>query len=102
MYAIVDIAGKQFTVQPDEKIFVPLLPIEAGNAVTFEKVLLHFDASARLGVPYIPNAKVTATVLAHGKNDTVVVFKKKKRKGYRVKRGHRQKFTQIQIQNITL
>jgi len=102
MYAIVEIAGKQFTVQPEEKLFVPRLPLETGSTVTFGNMLLHFDATTRLGSPFIPNATVTAKVLEHGKNDTVIVFKKKKRKGYRVKRGHRQQYTQIQIQNISI
>jgi len=102
MYAIVEIAGKQYRVQPDEKIYVPHLPQETGSTVTFDKVLMHFDGAARLGVPYISNAKVTASVLGHGKSDTVVVFKKKKRKRYRRKHGHRQQFTEIQIKTITL
>jgi len=104
MYAIVEIAGKQFRVQPNDKVNVPLLPKEVGGTVTFDKVLLHQgDAGTpKLGVPYIPNAKVTASVIGHGKEDTIIVFKKKRRKGYRVRNGHRQQFTEIQIQNISL
>ena len=102
MYAIVEIAGKQFRVQPNETIYVPHLSQEVGSTVTFDKVLLHYDTAPKLGAPYIANAKVTASVVAHGKEDTVIVFKKKRRKGYKVRRGHRQQYTQVQIQNISL
>jgi large subunit ribosomal protein L21 len=102
MYAIVEIAGKQYRVQPNEKVYVPLLSQEVGGTVTFDKVLMHFDTATKLGTPYLPNAKVTASVIGHGKEDTVIVFKKKRRKGYRIRNGHRQQFTEIQIQNISL
>lgn len=101
MYAIVDIAGQQFKVQKDQKIFVHRLDAETGAEMSFEKVLLvDNEGKVTLGAPTVANAKVNAKVLDHVKGDTVLVFKKKRRKGYRVKNGHRQQFTQIQISEI--
>jgi large subunit ribosomal protein L21 len=101
MYAIVEIAGQQFKVEADRKIFVHRLDAEEGTSIDFEKVLLiDNDGKISIGAPVIDGAKVTAKVLSHLKGDKVIVFKKKRRKGYRKKNGHRQYFTQIQIESI--
>ena len=101
MYAIVDIAGQQFKVQKDQKIFVHRLEAEEGTEMSFDKVLLvDNDGKVTLGAPTVENAKVSAKVLDHVMGDKVIIFKKKRRKGYKVKRGHRQQFTQIQIGEI--
>ncbi|MFP4556932.1 MAG: 50S ribosomal protein L21 [Bacteroidales bacterium] len=101
MYAIVDIAGQQFKVQKDQKIYVHRLEAEEGTDMDFDKVLLvDDDGKVTIGSPTVENAKVTAKVLDHLKGDKVIVFKKKRRKGYKVKNGHRQQFTQIQIGEI--
>ena len=101
MYAIVEIAGQQFKVEKDQQIFVHRLDNEEGSKVEFDKVLL-IDNGGKInvGAPAISGAKVTAKVLGHMKGDKVVVFKKKRRKGYKVKNGHRQSFSQIEIQSI--
>lgn len=101
MYAIVDIAGQQFKVEKDQKVFVHRLQTEEGKKVTFDNVLLLADGSkVTVGAPAIDGAQVGAKVLKHLKGDKVIVFKKKRRKGYRVKNGHRQALTEIQIESI--
>ena len=101
MYAIVEIAGQQFKVEKDQQIFVHQLDEKEGTKVEFDNVLLiDNNGKVNVGAPAISGAKVTAKVLDHVKGDKVVVFKKKRRKGYRVKNGHRQAFTQIEIQSI--
>lgn len=101
MYAVVDIAGKQFKVAKNDKLHVPTLKADKGASITFDKVLLLAgDKEVSIGNPTVSGASVEATVLDHMKDDKVVVFKKKKRKGYRVKRGHRQAYTQVQITKI--
>jgi large subunit ribosomal protein L21 len=101
MYAIVEIAGQQFKVQKDQKIYVHRLDAEAGSKVTFDKVLLVDNAGKiNVGAPAIAGAKVTAEVNDHLKGDKVIVFKKKRRKGYRKKNGHRQSLTAITIKDI--
>ena len=101
MYAIVEIAGQQFKVEKDQQIFVHRLEEREGAKVEFDNVLLiDNNGKVNVGAPAISGAKVTAKVLDHVKGDKVVVFKKKRRKGYRVKNGHRQTFTQIEIQSI--
>ncbi len=101
MYAIVEIAGQQFKVQKDQKVFVHRLNAEAGSKISFDQVLLVEKGEAvTLGAPAIAGAKVTAEVLDHVKGDKVIVFKKKRRKGYRVKNGHRQQFTALMIKDI--
>ncbi|MCG8581187.1 MAG: 50S ribosomal protein L21 [Bacteroidales bacterium] len=101
MYAIVDIAGQQFKVEKERKIFVHRLSAEEGATVEFEKVLLtDNEGDVKIGAPVVEGAKVTAKVLSHVKGDKVIVFKKKRRKGYKKKNGHRQCFTQIQIEEI--
>jgi large subunit ribosomal protein L21 len=101
MYAIVEISGEQYRLEPSMKIRVPRIAKEAGAAVTFDHVLLHAGADVRIGFPYIEGASVTATVVSHGRDEKVIVFKKKRRKGYKVKRGHRQHFTTIEVNSIT-
>jgi len=101
MYAVVDIAGEQFKVSKSDKIFVPKLETEVGSKLTIDKVLLiSDDKQTTIGTPHIEGASVHAKVLAHVKDDKVVVFKKKKRKGYRVRKGHRQQYTEIEITKV--
>ncbi len=101
MYAIVEIAGQQFKVQKDQKIFVHKLDAEAGKKISFDKVLLVEDkGKVTLGAPAINGAVVSAKVEEHVKGDKVIVFRKKRRKGYRKKNGHRQHFTALTISDI--
>ena len=100
MYAIVEIAGQQFKVAKDQNVFVHRLAAAEGNRVVFDKVLLLDDGKITIGAPAIEGAAVEAKILRHLKGDKVIVFKKKRRKGYRVKNGHRQLFTEINIENI--
>ncbi len=101
MYAIVEIAGQQFKVVKDQKVFVHRLQTEEGKKVAFDNVLLLSDGDkVTIGAPAIGGAQVGAKVLKHLKGDKVIVFKKKRRKGYRVKNGHRQSLTEIQIESI--
>jgi large subunit ribosomal protein L21 len=102
MYAIVEIAGQQFKVEKNQQIFVHRLEGEEGANLDFDKVLLIEDGSnIKVGTPVVAGAKVSAKILSHLKGDKVIVFKKKRRKTYRVKNGHRQYFTKISIENIT-
>ncbi len=101
MYAIVEIAGQQFKVAKDQKVFVHRLAGEEGDKVSFDKVLLAADGdNVTLGAPAIDGAQVGAKITRHLKGDKVIVFKKKRRKGYRVKNGHRQSLTEIVIESI--
>ena len=102
MYAIVEIAGQQFKVEKDKKLFVHKLDAKEGDSVDFEKVLLvDNDGKVAVGTPTVKGAKVTAKVLVEEvKGDKVMVFKKKRRKGYKKMNGHRQQFTQIQVETI--
>jgi len=101
MYAIVEIAGQQFKVEKEKKLYVHQLEAIEGDSVDFDKVLLvDNDGIVAVGTPTVSGAKVTATVLEHVKGDKVLVFKKKRRKGYKKLNGHRQQFTRIQIENI--
>jgi len=102
MYAIVEIAGQQFKVAKDQKVYVHRLQGEEGSSVSFDKVYLLDDGTqVTLGAPAITGASVEAIVVKHLKGDKVIVFKKKRRKGYRVKNGHRQSLTEILIQSIS-
>ena len=102
MYAIVEIAGHQFKVEKDQKVFVNRLATEEGKKVDFDNVLLIGDGdNVTVGAPAIDGAQVSAKVLKHLKGDKVIVFKKKRRKGYRVKNGHRQALSEILIEGIT-
>lgn len=101
MYAVVEIAGQQYRVNPSEKLYVPKLEGDVDSVVKFEKVLLLAnDKGVKVGNPTVKGSTVEAKVLGHMKDDKVIVFKKKRRKGYRVKRGHRQQYTQIEITSI--
>ncbi|MDD4193548.1 MAG: 50S ribosomal protein L21 [Mangrovibacterium sp.] len=103
MYAIVDIAGQQFKVEKDQKVYVHRLENEEGTDVEFEKVLLvDNEGKIQVGNPVVKGARISAKVLSHMKGDKVLVFKKKRRKGYQKLNGHRQYFSQIQIQDIIL
>jgi large subunit ribosomal protein L21 len=102
MYAIVEIAGQQFKVEKDQQIFVHRLEEKEGGKVAFDNVLLiDNNGKVNVGAPAIAGASVTAKVLEHLKGDKVIVFKKKRRKGYKVKNGHRQFLTKIQIEAIS-
>jgi large subunit ribosomal protein L21 len=101
MYAIVEIAGQQFKVENGTKIFVHRLEFEEGKEVEFDKVLLIEDeGKITIGEPSIKDAVVGAKILDNVRGDKVIVFKKKRKKGYRVKNGHRQNFTQVEIISI--
>jgi large subunit ribosomal protein L21 len=103
MYAIVEIAGQQFKVSKDLKVYVHRLSDEEGSNISFDKVLLMDDnGTITLGAPAIEGASVEAKVLQHLKGEKVIIFKKKRRKGYKKRNGHRQYLTQIQISGITL
>ncbi len=101
MYAVVEIAGKQFKVAENQSLFVHRLEAAEGDKVSFDRVLLvENNGKTQVGAPVISGSSVEAKVLSHVKGDKVLVFKKKRRKGYAVKRGHRQQFTKIQIESI--
>ena len=103
MYAIVEIAGQQFKVEKERKIYVHRLLQEEGTTVEFDKVLLvDNEGKINVGTPLVEGAKVTATVLKHLKGDKVIVFKKKRRKGYQKKNGHRQFLSHIQINDVLI
>ncbi|MDX1761702.1 MAG: 50S ribosomal protein L21 [Christiangramia sp.] len=103
MYAIVEIAGQQFKVAKDQKVFVNRLDGKEGDSISFDKVLLTADGdNVTVGAPAIEGALVGAKINRHLKGDKVIVFKKKRRKGYRVKNGHRQALTEILIEGIDL
>jgi large subunit ribosomal protein L21 len=103
MYAIVEIAGQQFKIEKESKLFVHRLKAEEGSQVTFDRVMLvDNDGKVKVGAPTVKGALVTATVLHHLKGDKVLVFKKKKRKGYQKMNGHRQYLTSIKIDDITI
>lgn len=102
-YAIIRTGGKQFRAEPGKSLRVPSLLGDAGTAVEFNDVLLGSDGqSVRTGVPTIAGAKVTGEIVKHGLDDKVIVFKFKRRKNYARKQGHRQKFTEVRIKDITL
>ena len=101
MYAIVEISGKQFKVEKKQKLFVNRIDAEEGKKVSFDNVLMFSDGNKlSIGSPVVSGVKVDAKVLKHLKSDKVIVFKKKRRKGYKVKNGHRQQITQIEINDI--
>ena len=101
MFAIVEIAGLQYKVEQDQKLFVNRLKGEVGDKITFDKVLLTVNGAITIGAPAVKDITVDVEILNHLKADKVIVFKKKRRKGYTKKNGHRQYLTQIQITGIT-
>ncbi|WP_417428258.1 50S ribosomal protein L21 [Halpernia sp.] len=101
MFAIVEIAGLQYKIEQDQKLFVNRLKGEVGAKVSFEKVLLTVNGATTVGAPAVKGITVDAEIIKHLKADKVIVFKKKRRKGYEKKNGHRQSLTQIQITGIT-
>lgn len=102
MFAIVTIAGQQFKVEEGQELFVHQLEAEEGATVSFDQVLLveRGEGDITIGKPVLLGASVNATVLGRQKGDKVIIFKKKRRKGYKLKKGHRQRFTQIKIDSI--
>ena len=101
MFAIVEIAGLQYKVEQDQKLFVNRLAGDKGTKVSFDKVLLTSNGTVTVGAPAVKGIAVEAEILDHVQADKVIVFKKKRRKGYKVKNGHRQQLTQIQIVSIS-
>ena len=100
MYAIVDIAGVQYKVEANQELEVPLLDAEVGKKVEFDRILMVADQDkVNFGMPTL-KGKIQATVLAHGKGEKIRIVKKKRRKGYRLNRGHRQQFTTIKVESI--
>jgi large subunit ribosomal protein L21 len=101
MYAVIKSGGKQFRAEPGKNIRVPSLDAEAGDTVTFDDVLLTSDGDTiNVGTPAVEGASVTGEVVKHGRDRKVIVFKRKRRKGYRKKQGHRQGFTEIRIDEV--
>jgi len=102
-YAIIKTGGKQFRVEPGRTYKLPTLPGDAGGAIEFNEVLLGSDGNAvQTGVPALKGAKVTGEIVRHGRGDKIIVFKQKRRKNYARKRGHRQGFTEVRINDISL
>lgn len=104
MYAVFRTGGKQFRAEPGARIRVPTLDVQPGDSVVFDEVLLAADGedAVHVGAPVVDGASVKAEVLRHGRADKVVVFKRKRRKGYRKKQGHRQGFTEIRVEEVAL
>lgn len=103
MYAVFQTGGKQFRAEPGNRIRVPSLKAEPGSTITFDRVLVASDGSAvSVGAPLLEGASVTAEVLRHGRDKKVIVFKRKRRKGYRLKKGHRQGFTEVRVSQVVL
>lgn len=103
MYAVIRTGGRQFRVEPGKTLRVPTLAADVGASITFDEVLLGSDGTTvHAGTPLVPGASVTAAVVRHGKGEKIVVFKMKRRKNYARKQGHRQPFTEVRIDTITL
>ena len=103
MYAIIRTGGKQFRAEPGKTIRIPALAAEVGQTVTFDEVLLaESDGEVRVGRPTLEGAAVEGEVVSHGKGEKIIVFKWKRRKNYRRKKGHRQKYTEVRIGQIRL
>ncbi len=101
MYAIIEACGKQYTVREGDVVYMEKLGVEAGEQVTFDKVLfVGTDADSKVGAPYVEGAAVTAKVIDNVKGKKIIVFKMKPKKGYRKKQGHRQPLTKVQIETI--
>jgi large subunit ribosomal protein L21 len=103
MYAVFKTGGKQFRVEPGHKVRIPSLVAEPGSTITFDQVLLASNGKdVSVGAPLVKGATVTAEVLRHGREKKIVVFKRRRRKGYRLKRGHRQGFTEVRVNQVAL
>jgi large subunit ribosomal protein L21 len=103
MYAIIRAGGKQFRAEPGKFIRIPSIDAEAGDSITFDEVLLGAsDSEVKVGLPLVDGAQVTAEVVRHGKGEKITIFKHKRRKNYRRKQGHRQKFTEVRINEVQL
>ena len=104
MYAVFRTGGKQFRAEPGARLRVPSLDVEPGGSIVFDEVLLagDDDETVRVGAPTVEGASVKAEVLRHGRTDKIIVFKRKRRKGYRKKQGHRQGFTEIRVDEVAL
>ncbi len=101
MYAIIEASGKQFRAEPDSTLRIPRLRAEPGDTVTFEVLLTETDGKVQIGQPSLEGASVAAEVVRHGRGEKIIVFKRKRRKGYRKKQGHRQGFTEVRVTEIT-
>ncbi len=104
MYAVFKTGGKQFRAEPGARLRVPSIDLEPGASIVFDKVLLagDGDANVQVGAPMVAGASVTAEILRHGREKKIIVFKRKRRKGYRKKQGHRQDFTEIRVSEVGL
>ncbi len=103
MYAIIETCGKQYKVSEGSIVLFEKLDVKEGEKITFDKVLLvSDDKDVKVGSPIVENAKVEGTVMAHGKHKKIIVFKYKAKKNYRRKQGHRQPFTKVKIEKITM
>lgn len=104
MYAVFRTGGKQFRAEPGARLRIPSLDVEPGDSVVFDQVLLASDGeeTVHVGTPTVDGASVRAEVIRHGRGDKVIVFKRKRRKGYRKKQGHRQNFTEIRVDEVAL
>ena len=100
MYAVIETGGKQYRVEQGRRLRVETLAVEPGSEVTFDKVLFLSGEEISVGQPYVKTAKVVGKVLSHGRAKKIIVFKFKRRKGYRRKQGHRQNYTEVQIVKI--
>lgn len=103
MYAVFRTGGKQFRAEPGFSIRIPSLDVEPGETITFEDVLVASDGDAvKVGAPRVEGASVKAEVVKHGRDKKVIVFKRKRRKGYRKKNGHRQGFTEVKVSEVVV
>lgn len=103
MFAVFKTGGKQFRAVPGARLRIPSLDAEPGDAITFDDVLLAQDGDdVKIGAPTLDGASITAEVVRHGREDKIIVFKRKRRKGYRKKQGHRQGFTEVRIEDVRI
>jgi large subunit ribosomal protein L21 len=103
MYAIIRTGGKQFRAEPGKTLRIPSVDLQPGETLRFEDVLLGADGdNVRIGAPTVSGAAVTAEVVRHGRGEKIIIFKHKRRKNYRRKQGHRQGFTEVRVNDITL
>lgn len=102
MYAIIETGGKQVRVEEGKKIFVEKLEATVGSEITIDTVLFAGGETFTVGTPYIPNARIVAEVVDQGRGDKIIIFKKKRRHGYRKKQGHRQYYTALKIKSISI